>query len=96
MVKTIYCGKKNQSIFVKLLEQPREQNISPLVKKVCQTTLLRNGDLILSYISETKNSSIVKGKMIFLQGSPILSKTGGVLTGRLSGIVKPSYTFIFN
>ena len=44
-------------------------------------------DAILSYIAETKNTSIVNGKMIFLQGSPKLSKTGGILTGRLSGIV---------
>jgi len=44
-------------------------------------------DAILSYIAETKNISIVNGKMIFLQGSPELNKTGGILTGRLSGIV---------
>lgn len=44
-------------------------------------------DAILCYIAETKNTSIVNGKMIFLQGSPELSKTGDVLTGRLSGIV---------
>ena len=51
-------------------------------------------DAILSYIAETKNTSIVNGKMIFLQGSPDLSKTGDILTGRLSGIVAhhtPSY-----
>ena len=51
-------------------------------------------DSILSYIAETKNTSIVNGKMIFLQGSPVLSKTGEILTGRLSGIVAhhiPSY-----
>lgn len=51
-------------------------------------------DAILNYIAETKNTSIVSGKMIFLQGSPRLSKTGGILTGRLSGIVAhhiPSY-----
>ena len=44
-------------------------------------------DAILNYIAETKNTSIVNGKMIFLQGSPELSKTGDILTGRLSGIV---------
>ncbi len=44
-------------------------------------------DAILTYIYETKNTSIVDGKMIFIQGSPRLSKTRGVLTGRLSGIV---------
>ena len=51
-------------------------------------------DAILSYIAETRNTSIVNGKMIFLQGSPELSKTGDILTGRLSGIVAhhiPSY-----
>ena len=51
-------------------------------------------DAILNYITETKNTSIVNGKMIFLQGSPELSKTGDILTGRLSGIVAhhtPSY-----
>ena len=44
-------------------------------------------DAILSYVAETKNTSIVNGKMIFLQGSPELTKTGDILTGRLSGIV---------
>jgi len=44
-------------------------------------------DAILSYIAETKNTSIVNGKMIFLQGSPKLYKIGNILTGRLSGIV---------
>ena len=51
-------------------------------------------DAILSYIAETKNTSIVNGKMIFLQGSPRLVKNGDILTGRLSGIVAhhiPSY-----
>ena len=51
-------------------------------------------DAILSYIAETKNTSIVNGKMIFLQGSPRLGERGGVPTGRLSGIVAhhiPSY-----
>ena len=40
-------------------------------------------DAILSYISETKKTNVVNGKMIFLQGSPELSKTGNILTGRL-------------
>ena len=51
-------------------------------------------DAILSYIVETKNTGVLNGKMIFLQGSPELTKTGDILTGRLSGIVAhhiPSY-----
>lgn len=42
---------------------------------------------ILMYIHETGNSQFVNGKMIFLQGSPILTKQNGVQLGRLSGIV---------
>jgi len=42
---------------------------------------------ILLYIHETGNSKFVDGKMIFLQGSPILDKKNGIQLGRLSGIV---------
>ena len=44
-------------------------------------------DAIFEYVLESGDTSILSGKMIFLQGSPVLSKTSGVLTGRLSGIV---------
>jgi len=40
----------------------------------------------LFYINETKNSNFVDGKMIFLQGSPILEEKNGLKVGRLSGI----------
>lgn len=42
---------------------------------------------LLSYIYETGNADFLDGKLIFLQGSPLLSKKGGIDTGRLSGIV---------
>jgi hypothetical protein len=42
---------------------------------------------MLSYIHETGNSSFVNGKMIFLQGSPIMKTQNGIKVGRLSGIV---------
>ncbi|MEM9544773.1 MAG: GH3 auxin-responsive promoter family protein [Bacteroidota bacterium] len=42
---------------------------------------------ILNYIAQTKDSSVLDGKMIFLSGSPTLFKKGGIPTGRLSGIV---------
>lgn len=44
-------------------------------------------DAILCYIHETKKSRFTDGKMIFLQGSPVLQKKNGIKTGRLSGIV---------
>ncbi len=42
---------------------------------------------LLCYIAETGKSEFVDGKLIFLSGSPVLHTEGGVLTGRLSGIV---------
>ena len=59
----------------------------PISKESMPSHITAARDAILSYIAETKNTSIVNGKMIFLQGSPKLTKTGDILTGRLSGIV---------
>ena len=42
---------------------------------------------LLNYIYQTGDASFVKGKMIFLQGSPIIDSYKGIQTGRLSGIV---------
>jgi phenylacetate-coenzyme A ligase PaaK-like adenylate-forming protein len=49
---------------------------------------------ILMYIAETGKADFVNGKMIFLSGSPALTNTSGIPTGRLSGIVNhhiPAY-----
>ncbi|MGB0260990.1 MAG: GH3 family domain-containing protein, partial [Flavobacteriaceae bacterium] len=46
------------------------------------------------HIHNTGDASFADGKLIFLQGSPVLSDTNGIATGRLSGIVAhyvPSY-----
>ncbi len=42
---------------------------------------------LLAYISHSGNAGFVDGKMIFLQGSPVLDTSGIIPTGRLSGIV---------
>lgn len=42
---------------------------------------------LLCYIHETGKSDFVNGKMMFLQGSPVLEAKAGIPTGRLSGIV---------
>ena len=42
---------------------------------------------LLMYIAETGNADFVNGKLIFLQGSPIIDKKNAIKTGRLSGIV---------
>ena len=51
-------------------------------------------DALYFHIQNTGDASFVDGKLIFLQGSPVLTDTNGVATGRLSGIVAhyvPSY-----
>ena len=51
-------------------------------------------EALLLYIANTGNANFVEGKMIFLQGSPVLDETSKIKTGRLSGIVAhfvPSY-----
>lgn len=66
----------------------------PLTKDSMPTHIKAARNAILCYIAETGNSAFVDGKMIFLQGSPELSTTNGIKTGRLSGIVAhfvPSY-----
>jgi phenylacetate-coenzyme A ligase PaaK-like adenylate-forming protein len=42
---------------------------------------------LLTYIHETGKADFVNGKMIFLQGSPVMTEKNGVEVGRLSGIV---------
>ncbi|MGN7204631.1 GH3 auxin-responsive promoter family protein [Pedobacter sp. SAFR-022] len=42
---------------------------------------------LLTYIHETGKADFVNGKMIFLQGSPVMSIKNGIKVGRLSGIV---------
>lgn len=42
---------------------------------------------LLCYIHQTRQARFVCGKMIFLQGSPVLREKNGIKTGRLSGIV---------
>ena len=56
------CSPKNQYIFVKPLELPLAQSTFLLPKKVYfKPHNSKLGTFILSYVSETKNTSIVKG-----------------------------------
>ena len=50
------------------------------------THIQASRNAILHYIHETGNADFVDGKMIFLQGSPILTEKNGIKLGRLSGI----------
>ncbi|MGA9636882.1 GH3 family domain-containing protein [Flavobacterium sp.] len=59
----------------------------PLTKESMPYHIEAARDAILHYIHETGKAGFVDGKMIFLQGSPILEEKNGIQFGRLSGIV---------
>lgn len=59
----------------------------PLTKESMPYHIEAARNAILLYIHETGNADFVDGKMIFLQGSPVLEEKNGVKLGRLSGIV---------
>ena len=68
----------------------------PLTKESIPFHIQAARNAILSYIHETGKADFVKGKMIFLQGSPILEEKNGIKLGRLSRIVAhyvPKYLF---
>jgi hypothetical protein len=58
----------------------------PITKTSIKNQINASRNSILKYIHETGNSDFVNGKMIFLQGSPLLEKKGKIQMGRLSGI----------
>lgn len=59
----------------------------PLTKESMPYHIEAARNAILLYIHETGNADFVDGKMIFLQGSPVLEEKYGIKLGRLSGIV---------
>tara|TARA_R110002050_G_scaffold48356_3_gene112596 strand:+ start:173865 stop:175361 length:1497 start_codon:yes stop_codon:yes gene_type:complete len=58
----------------------------PITEESIKNQVEASRNAILNYINETGYSEFVNGKMIFLQGSPILTEKNGVKLGRLSGI----------
>lgn len=59
----------------------------PITKESMPTHVEAARNAILMYINETGSAKFVNGKMIFLQGSPVLNEQNGIQLGRLSGIV---------
>ncbi len=66
----------------------------PISKESMPEHIKAARNALFSYIHETGKSEFVDGRLIFLQGSPVLGNNHGINTGRLSGIVAnhvPSY-----
>lgn len=59
----------------------------PITKASINHHIVAARNALFEYVNETKRADFFDRKMIFLQGSPVLSKTNRIDTGRLSGIV---------
>ncbi|MFQ3341715.1 MAG: hypothetical protein ACI9TK_001383, partial [Flavobacteriaceae bacterium] len=59
----------------------------PISKESMPQHIRAAREALLNYIHKTGNVAAVRGKLIFLQGSPVLEDKKGVALGRLSGIV---------
>jgi hypothetical protein len=59
----------------------------PLTKESIPNHFGTARNALFNYIARTGKGQFLDGKIIFLSGSPEMEKTGGILTGRLSGIV---------
>ncbi len=59
----------------------------PISKESIPQHIKAARNALLAYIHETGKTDFVDGKMIFLQGSPVMKEHAGIKTGRLSGIV---------
>ena len=86
--------KGSPSYFAKTSGTTSGAKYIPITNESMQYQVAAAKEALLLYIANTGNSSFVDGKMIFLQGSPILDESNKIKTGRLSGIVAhfvPSY-----
>jgi len=59
----------------------------PITKESIPNHINTARNALLCYMAETGNTRFADGKLIFLSGSPVLERVGGIPTGRLSGIV---------
>jgi phenylacetate-coenzyme A ligase PaaK-like adenylate-forming protein len=59
----------------------------PISKESMPEHIKAARNALLTYVHETGKADFVNGKMIFLQGSPVMTKKNGINVGRLSGIV---------
>lgn len=59
----------------------------PITKDSIDNHINTARNALLCYMVESGNTAFADGKMIFLSGSPVLERVGGIPTGRLSGIV---------
>jgi len=79
--------KGKPSYFAKTSGTTSGAKYIPISKESMPEHLKAARNALLTYIHETGNANFVNGKMIFLQGSPVMTEKNGIKLGRLSGIV---------
>lgn len=63
------------------------EKLIPITKESIKNHIYGARNALLHYIMDSGNIHFINGKMIFLQGSPVLKREGNIPSGRLSGIV---------
>lgn len=92
-VDRVVAGEKNilwkgkPAYFAKTSGTTSGVKYIPISKESMPEHIKAARNALLTYIHETGKADFVNGKMIFLQGSPILTEKHGIKIGRLSGIV---------
>jgi phenylacetate-coenzyme A ligase PaaK-like adenylate-forming protein len=79
--------KGKPSYFAKTSGTTSGAKYIPISRESMPEHLKAARNALLTYIHETGKANFVNGKMIFLQGSPVMTEKNGIKLGRLSGIV---------
>ncbi len=92
-IKKISFGEKNvlwpgvPLYFAKSSGTTSGAKYIPLTKEMLDHQIKSSKEALLLYAYKTKKYEAINGKMMFIQGSPLLTKHNVINTGRLSGIV---------
>src|SRR5690606_23658105 len=80
-------GKGRPLYFAKTSRTTSGTKYIPITRESIPNHINSARNAFLSYVHQTGKASFVDGGLIFLSGSPELTETSGIKTGRLSGIV---------
>ena len=80
-------NQENRSISAKTSGTTSGVKLIPITKQSIPNQIKSARNALLFYINKTGKTKFSNGKMIFIQGSPILEEINGIKIGRLSGIV---------
>jgi hypothetical protein len=81
------CWKGKPNYFAKTSGTTSGAKFIPITKESINHHIVAARNALFDYVAETGKNDFFDRKMIFLQGSPVLTDTNGVKTGRLSGLV---------